>query len=181
MSSSFPTSRTTIEIRSAWTTSALSQIGLAGTSCTITGEPMDWAFAKSGQNAPKSARARKAATLLDFFIEGNFQRFQKLDVLGRNFELRLRAVLFQNIFVHANVQRFEKSAILLGHARVLSLTPSEADRGVELQHDVESGRAHVRNRLGDAVRFRNAVVDCVSQVAQQLLHAVVELQGPTSV
>src|SRR5579863_6346672 len=83
----------------------------------------------------------------------------------------------ESFFIHANVQGFKEAAVLRGHFGVLRRSPRQSDRGVQLKYDVEAGRSHAGNRLRDPLGIRNGVVDGVSQLSQQLLHAVVELQG----
>src|SRR5271170_7998257 len=92
----------------------------------------------------KGTRAKRS---LEFFIEGNLQRLQKFNVLRRNIHARLAGIFFHSFFVDANVQRFQKAAILRGHLRVLGPAFGQADGGVELQHDIESGATYARNSV----------------------------------
>src|ERR1017187_2386616 len=122
----FCCSRTMIEFESAWTTSALSQFesfGLLpfsatalmifttiGTAILATSA----ACARAGvlDIASIAASASDDTRILEFFIDGDLQRLQKLDILWRDFDLCFRVVLVERFFVHPNMQRFQEAAVL---------------------------------------------------------------------
>src|ERR1700733_9451263 len=174
-------SRTIMEFESAWITSALSQFPFSaapeapGLLTTIGADIVTCPRAAAAAIRPPTSI--EAAKILKFFIEGYLQRLQKLDVLGGHLDLRIAFLFLENLFVDANVQGFKETPVLLGHFRIGRAAARKPDGGIELQHDVESRSAYAGNCLRDAFRFRHGVVDRVSQLPQQLLHPVVELQG----
>ena len=85
-------------------------------------------------------------------------------------EVAARAAPVQRVGVER--QRFQEAPVLRRHFGVLRCPARQSDRGVELQHDVESGRANSGDGLRDPLGIRDGIVNGVSQLSQQLLHPV---------
>src|SRR5579863_4770415 len=77
--------------------------------------------------------------IFDIFVQGDFERLQKLDVLRCNIDLCFLRALVEHFFVHANMQRFEEASVRRRHLRFLRGPLRQANRRVQLQHNVVAG------------------------------------------
>src|SRR5207253_903572 len=118
------------------------------------------------------------------FVGCDAERLQKANVLrrhgqlGDNFSVDVR--LIERVLIDLNAQRFEKAAIERGELGVLiagSVAAGQSDGGVQLQHNVVAVRANARDRAGNAVRFRNRIVDGMSQFTEKIFKVIIKLQG----
>ena len=65
------------------------------------------------------------------------------------------------------------------HAHLVEngIAAREANRCVQLQHNVKPGGAHFGYRVGNTRGIRHGIVDCMSKFAQKVFEMIVELQG----
>src|SRR5208282_3667359 len=88
--------------------------------------------------------------------------------------------LLHGILVHLYAQGLQEAAVLraqLRPFRSVAIAFCQADGGVEFQDDVVAMCAHSGDRAGNAVGFRNCVIDSMAKLAQQILEMIVKLQG----
>src|SRR6266849_6065711 len=154
-------------------------MGMTGrvTSCARAG-------AEAAQAAPTPSSS-SANVLLRIIFERNFERLQETDVLRRDLNLRRGTLFLKHVLVHLDMQRFEEAPVLRCDPGALRVAARQADRRVQLQYDVESGRSYARNGLRNPRRIRHGVIDGMAELTKQLFEMIVQLhdapfpQGPS--